>query len=38
MVPVMLSPTPSDGQVSGAQLFDGSTTKIDVPANASLDF
>ena len=33
-----VSPTPSDGQVSGAQLFDGSTTKIDVPANPSLDF
>ena len=33
-----LSPTPSAGQVSGAQLFDGSTTKIDVPADTSLDF
>ncbi len=33
-----VSPTPSAGQVSGAQLFDGSTTKIDVPANPSLDF
>ena len=33
-----VSPTPSAGQVSGAQLFDGSTTKIDVPANTSLDF
>ncbi len=33
-----VSPSPSDGQVSGAQLFDGSTTKIDVPANPSLDF
>ena len=33
-----VSPTPSAGQVSGAQLFDGSTTKIEVPANPSLDF
>ncbi len=33
-----VSPAPSAGQVSGAQLFDGSTTKIDVPANPSLDF
>ncbi len=33
-----VSPTPSAGQVGGAQLFDGSTTKIEVPANPSLDF
>ena len=33
-----MSPTPSAGQVSGAQLFDGSTTKIEVPANTSFDF
>ena len=33
-----VSPAPSAGQVSGAQLFDGSTTKIEVPANPSLDF
>ena len=33
-----VSPTPSAGQVGGAQLFDGSTTKIEVPANTSFDF
>ena len=33
-----VSPTPSTGQVGGAQLFDGSTTKIEVPANPSFDF
>ena len=33
-----VAPSPSDGQVGGAQLFDGSTTKIDVAANASFDF
>ena len=33
-----VSPSPDAGQVGGAQLFDGSTTKIEVPANPSLDF
>ena len=32
------SPSPVAGQVGGAQQFDGSTTKIEVPANSSFDF
>ena len=32
------SPTATTGQVSGAQLFDGTTTKIDVPASTTFDF
>ena len=30
--------TPVAGQVNGAQQFNGTTNKIDVPANPSLDF
>ena len=32
------SPTAIAGQVNGAQLFDGTTTKIEVPASPTFDF
>ena len=33
-----LSPTAVTGQVNGGQQFDGSTTKIEVPASSTFDF
>ena len=33
-----LSPTAVTGQVNGGQQFDGSTTKIEVPASPTFDF